>query len=189
MHLKQFEVELFYKLWHDLVWEINEKHKIIPPFKKMEYGGVFTMPKTSFGILRNTIWQNPEWIDAYLEEQANKLTGHEYNIIQNWRNHHIFGKFILMRHLKHYSVFMEASLKEDAKIYGVLGISDSFKDMFHGETHLPLDTVLLPFGNRIIYDGIFKHSNKPLDPILRAHYNTNYKKVKETFGITTDLTR
>lgn len=188
MHLEQNEIEQFYKLWYALVWGINETHKVIPNFPKPVYGKRITISQEEFMHIRDKMWENPAWIDAFLSKNDNgEFTEQERSLIISWRKKFIKSKFVIMRHLKHYSVFMRISKKEPIKLYGVNGISDSFKDICQGYVPIMVSTVLIPFGGKIIYDTFLVSNNISFGPGIRETFNTDYKKAKEHFGIITTL--
>ena len=61
------------------------------------------------------------------------------------------GRFILVRLLKSHFIF----LKEDWYIaYGVPALQDDFETVLGPDLPIMLETVLLPFRDRIIYDGV-----------------------------------
>ena len=48
----------------------------------------------------------------------------------DWRKNFVKDRFVIMRHLKNYSVFM--TFEEHSTLYGVCGITNSFKDIVPG---------------------------------------------------------
>jgi len=188
MHLTKIEIEQFYRLWYSLVWEINERHKVIPHFERPFYGTRVAVSQQDFMMIRDKMWENPKWIDEFLKLNDNgEFTEKERGIILSWRNHYICDRFVIMRHLKNYSVFMHISEKEPIKLYGVVGISDSFKDMCDGFFPIMVEVVLLPFGDKIIYDSFLVSNHISFGPGIRETFNTDYKNAKEKFGIITSL--
>ncbi len=190
MHLEQAEIEQFYKLWYALVWGINEKHRVIPHFEKPVYGTRIAVSQRDFMAIRDKMWEKPKWIDEFLALHDNgEFAEKERAIIISWRKNYVCGKFVIMRHLKNYSVFMQIGEdeKEPIKLYGVCGISDSFKDICQGDTFIMAEAVLIPFKDRIIYDSFLVSQNISFGPGIRETFNTDYKKAKDGFGIITML--
>lgn len=188
MHLTQKDIELFYKLWYALTWGINEMQGVIPRFEKPVYGTRINVLMEDFAKIRDKMWDSPNLIDDFLKENDNgELSEQERAIIMSWRNHYIRDRFVIMRHLKNYSVFMRISEDEPAKLYGVTGISDSFKDMCREQTHILVEIVLIPFGDRIIYDSLLAPYDVSFGSSIRKTFNDDYKESKTKFGIITNL--
>ena len=181
MKLTQQEITQFYKIWCALIWGINERHGIVPKFEKPVYGK--NMKQEPFIAIRKELWDNPEWIDEFIRDnEYGGLTESELGILADWRKNFIKDRFVIMRHLKNYSVFM--TMEENPKLYGVCGISDSFKDMIPSAA-LPfmLETTLLPFKDKIIYDSLIASSNISFGSNYRSSFKESYNEVKAKIGI------
>ncbi|WP_317854480.1 hypothetical protein [Chakrabartyella piscis] len=188
MNLSQKEIEQFYKLWYTLVWRINKKHKVIPFFPKPIYENGLMVSQEKFMEVRDKMWENPQWIDEFLAEYNNgEFTEKEREIIQSWREHFIKDRFIIVKHLKNYSVFMRAS-ENQVILYGAMGISDSFHTICRGEAPLFVSTVLIPFGDKIIYDTFLVMNNIHFGTSLRKGILNDYRKAKADRGIITSIT-
>ena len=180
MQLSQTEKELFFKLWYEVIWIINEKHKIVPQLKKPVFGD--SIIQEEIVAVRDKIWENPKWIDEFLVDQCSDgLTTHEREVITSWRENFVKERFIIIRHLKKYSVFMTVS--EPVRLYGVWGISDPIRVNVDDITPFMLDTVLLPFCGKIIYDGLVYYSNISFGKNMRDSFNKAYMEAKTTTGI------
>ncbi|MCL2774321.1 MAG: DUF6398 domain-containing protein [Oscillospiraceae bacterium] len=180
MNLSQNEVQLFYKLWYVLIWSLNEKHKIVPIFKKPVYGE--RTDEEPFIAVRAKLWENPQWIDDFLREnEFGGLTEIEHGILKSWSSHFVKGQFIVMKHLKPYSVFM--TFDEPAKLYGVCGISNPIKATAPYEVPYMVDAVLLPFKDKIIYDSFIGAYPVSFGKGIRDSMKEIYEKTKETVGI------
>jgi len=180
MNLTQTEVELFYKLWYALMWDINEKHKIVPEFKKPVYGE--RVNERLFVAIRSKLWENPQWIDDFLRDhEQSGLTKTECEILADWRSNFIKDRFIVMKHLKKYSVVMTS--EEPTKLYGMCGISRSIKETAPYKTPFMIETVLLPFQDKIIYDSFINLFSVSFGKGMRDSLKSTYDKTKETVGI------
>lgn len=183
MNLTQSEISLFYKLWYDLVWGINEKHKVIPHFKKPVYGARIAVSMEEFMKIRNAMWENPEWIDKFLSDNDNgEFTEQERGVIADWRKHFVRGKFLIMKHLAKYSVLMTFG-DTPALLYGVCGISDPIKDAIPYPVPFPAELVLLPFKEKIIYDSLATTYNVTFGSGMRASAKEWYDEAKNKYGI------
>lgn len=183
MNLSEVEIGRFYKLWYALVWRVNEKYKVIPHFKEPRYGGKVSVSIEEFMEVRNAMWDNPEWIDEILAENDNgEFTEQERTIMMEWRKHFIKGDFLVMKHLSKYTVLMTIG-GEPTYLYGVHGISDPLKDQFPYPVPFLVDMVLVPWGDRIIFDSLAITSNVSFGPGSRSSLKECYDVSKKTYGI------
>ncbi len=183
MNLTQQEIAQFYKLWYSIVWGINEKRKIIPRFKKPVYGTRVAVAIEEFMKIRNAMWDNPQWIDELLADHDNgEFTEQERGIITLWRKHFVKGKFLVVKHLAKYSVLMTFEGKPTL-LYGVCGITDPLKDALPYPTPFPVELVLLPFGDKIIYDSLASTFNIMFGSGMRSAAKEWYDEAKEKYGI------
>jgi hypothetical protein len=181
MNLSQTDIALFYKLWYELTWSINQKHGIVATFDKPAYGQ--RVDQQIFVSIRNELWKNPHWIDEFLSDnEYGELNEMECGMLSRWRKEFVSGRFLIMQHTDKYSVFMSAD--ENETLYGVCGISDAFKDLVPTSA-LPLmvETVLLPFKDRIIYDSFVGVSNITFGRGMRSGFKESYNAAKKRLGI------
>lgn len=180
MNLSESDIVLFYKLWYALIWGINQNHGIVSPFEKPIYGQ--RADQQILLAVRNELWQNPHWIDEFLEDnEFGEFNEAERGILTRWRNEFVRGSFIIMQHTKKYSVFMDDKSKT---LYGVNGISDSFRDMIPSSA-LPImvKAVLIPFKDRIIYDSQLDVFNITFGSGMRSRFKETYNATKKKTGI------
>ena len=183
MKLTEQEIALFYKLWYRLVWGINEKHRVIQKFKKPVYGTRLTVSMEAFVIIRDQIWEHPQWIDEFLADTENyEFTELERGIIVLWRKHFVKGKFLVFKHLQKHSVLMRFD-KQPNMLYGVCGISDPIKVAFPQSLPFLVNMVLLPFMGKVIYDGIASEYNIAFGPGLRSDAKEWFAESQKMYGI------
>jgi len=182
MKLSADEVKQFYRLHGELMCHV---------YKNMNKGKTLSGPAAFRGLsleeineLRGYLFDHQELIDSFLKEKGRSLPGDEYDIVQGWKQM-IPGEFFLMRHLKNYSVFMDK--EEPAHVYGVLPLIDEFENLLGPELPVYLETVLLPFKGKIVYDGIFIPYNVFFGGNMKRSLNQSYQKGKATFGVITSL--
>lgn len=169
MILLENDTRLFYRLQFQLlnyVLKSNNEKIIINTMQ--EYSG---LPQDLKLDIRNTLWNNLQWIDKYIMADPDKLLDEEKQIINKWKQR-IKGKFLLERILKKHAVFIY-----DNSVYGVIGLYDEIDELID-KAYLPLyvEAVLLPFKNRIIYDGLISEYSvsfgKGIRDIFKEIYNT-----------------
>ncbi len=183
MNLNESEIRLFYKLWYSLVWGVNEKHKVIPRFKKPVYGTRVATGREEFIKIRDAMWASPEWIDEFLKNHDNgEFTEQERSILTGWRRYFVRGKFIVVKHTAKYSVLMTPESGETL-LYGVCGISDPIRDTFDIPVPFLGDFVLLPFEGRIIYDSLVSTYSMSFGPGMRSSIKEWYDESYKKYGI------
>jgi len=184
MTLNQQEVTRFYKIWCSLVWGVNEKHGIVPKFDLPVYGK--SMRREPFIAIRNRLWENPEWIDDFTQDyEHGDLTEQDLGILADWRKNFVKGRFIIMKHLKKYSVFM--TMEEPAVLYGVCGISHPIEEGIPYPLPTMVEAVLLPFDGKIIYDSFFAPYNISFGKGMRSNFKDSYDETKAKVGIIEDM--
>ena len=181
MVLRQEERKCFFSNWLGLLAYVNDKHKIVKDFGK---------PKSAVGLklesiigIKNKLWQNIEIIDEYIDS-IRDLSKNDIRIIKSWKKG-ISGSFIILKHLKKYTVFF---YEKESVLYGVHGITSPISEMIPLR-NLPVmtNTTLLPYKDIIIYDSIFQSYNVSFGPSIRREYNYKYRKIKDEKGIIDSL--
>lgn len=145
MKLKAEDAGLFYELFLPILDYVNEKYHVT--VEKIEFTGKSVDPRDAMEVA-NFLWKRIGILDDYLAE--NQLSDARREIVAGWKRC-IFGKFIIERHLKKGSIFISM---EDYAVYLVNGIIDSWEEMLPEPTPIVVETVLLPFQNLIISDGL-----------------------------------
>ncbi len=92
MFLNKEDRTLFFKLWFMLIYSINGKHKIVPPFERPIYGDY--VDREAIFTIRNALWENPSFIDEFLAGDGAMLSDEEKAILMSWRANFIKDKII-----------------------------------------------------------------------------------------------
>jgi hypothetical protein len=164
------------KFFFDLMWRlqyfVNQKYKIRPNIKSLEEYIVCSLD-AKFEV-RNALYSNISIIDSYVKENPLKLSTDELEIIKGWK-HFVQGNFHIERYLKRCAIFIENN-----EVYGVLGLHQSFDEIIH-RSRLPLyvQTVLLPFKGKIIYDGLFQAHNVFFGSGIKSDLKESYMRAKQ----------
>jgi hypothetical protein len=173
MNLSPADAELFFRLMTNLLAYVNQQLKILPDIKSaQDYLDSIHDAKRD---IRAALWKKPQLIDAYVAKNPNGFSNQELVIIKSWKRF-IAGKFQIARYLKTHAIF----IGEKSQIYGVLGLYDSFDDLFAGRA-LPVmvETVLLPFKGQIVYDGIMNIYNIFFGGGIRSSLKDEYLRAKQ----------
>ena len=179
--LKSRDRETFFRNWLGLLAFVNDKYNLVKKFGH---------PQTPVGLkpesidkLKTKLWENVAIIDEYIDSVWD-LPKDDIQILKGWKNK-VEGSFTILKHLKKYSVFLDD--KNDL-LYGVIGITSPISESIPAEI-LPtmVKTVLLPFGDRIIYDSLFQVYNVQFGSNMRREYKELYSEIKQKKGIKSTL--
>ncbi|MCX5970700.1 MAG: hypothetical protein NTV14_04265 [Coprothermobacterota bacterium] len=180
MLLSQEDTAQLFRLMWGLQFYINQKRHLFPTVDSCEaYARLGTQQKM---IVRDLLWEHPDFIDAYLQANPDKRSDEELTIIGKWKGH-VAGKFYIFRYLKDYTIFMNAS-----HVYGVKGLFEPFDVILEG---LPLpilvEAVLLPYKGQIIYDGLCKRYEIHFGSGVRKNLTEEYLAAKQNGRIQISL--
>lgn len=147
--LSSVECRLFYETWYGLMGFVNEQKHVIKATIRPEYPN----PVSDMMIhkVREVLWENPELIDDYLSET--KLPQEKIEILKKWRTKHKKGMFFILEYQPEYAIAIAPNAQGEDRLYGIKGISNSMANVLRRELPVQIETVLLPFKGKIIYDS------------------------------------
>jgi hypothetical protein len=178
------EGKLFYDLYAALLSFVNRKLKVSSEQFSNSREYTSTPPEARVAV-RNALFAHRELIDEFVKENPAKLSTDQLEIVGAWK-HAVVGKFYVFRHLTKYTIFLGSSGSPN-KAYGVLGLADPLEEVIGPYLPRLIETVLLPFNGRIIYDGLVSGYNITFGGGIKRSLNEEYKQAKEAFGIITSL--
>ena len=182
MKLSNEDVELFYSLYHSILVYANKKFNMIKgidsPHDLKKY------PVEEINNIRDVLYKHPELINSFVAENPLDFSANELKIISGW-NDFVKGKFLIFRHLKNYTIFLDAD--NPPKAYGVTALNTTFEEMVGSHLPVMVEAVLLPFNDKIIYDSIFSPYSITFGGGIRRSFNDVYQEAKSRFGIITSL--
>jgi hypothetical protein len=132
---------------------------------------------------RDHFLEHAECLPDYMERNPDRFGEHELSYFAHW-SHLVQGNFIVERDLKKYTVFLTTD--DRPKAYGVLGLTDEIVDLVAYPLPMLVKAVLLPWKDRIIWDGLFSHHSIVLGPGIRKSIRESYRRAKQS-GIITSL--
>ena len=147
--LSSDECRLFYETWYGLMGFVNEKRHVINAKIKPEYPN--SVSDMMVHKVREVLWEKPELIDDYLSET--KLPQEKIDILKLWRTKHKKGMFFILEYQPEYAVAIAPNEHGQDRLYGIKGISNSMANVLRRELPIQIETVLLPFRGKIIYDS------------------------------------
>ena len=165
--------KLFFELMWKLQFYVNQKRGFHKDISSMtEYANLPTEKKLK---ARAALWETPELIETYLQDNPDALAPDQLQIVQKWRGF-IKGSFFILRHLKKGSIF----IGKDDKVYAVHGIQDPLEEVIPSYA-LPqmVEGILLPFKGKITYDGLLSGYSIHFGGGIRSNLNRLYMVAKQ----------
>lgn len=182
MLLPPQDAELFFKLHRSLMLFVNQRLGILPGVSSLEE--LAALPPQKIAKVRNAFRDQVDLVDPFAEENPAGLSADELDIVLSWR-HQVSGRFFVFRQLKKHMVFLATN--DPVIAYGVVALTDPFEDLVGPFLPVMTETVLLPFRNRVIYDGLLSRYNISFGGGVRRRLNDSYRDAKERLGIVTSL--
>ena len=181
MRLPAAEVERFYKLYFALLCYANEQYGLASQVTTIPQ--IMAMPQEEQYVLRQGVYAHREVMATFVRANPAQFSTEDLAIVDSW-THFVQGQFYVLRHLKPYTIFLDAA--DVPKAYGVLALHDDFATMFPRVPFL-IDTVLLPFKDQIVYDGQCQYYNIVFGRGITRRLNESYQQAKAHPGIITTL--
>ena len=151
---------------------MNQELKILPEIEDiedLEYADI--EEKVS---IRNALYENIGLIDSFIKKNPDNFSDEKLLIVAGWSNY-VGGDFYVERFLKKFSVLIQGET-----VYAVLGLQQPLSDLIP-KSRLPLyiNTYLLPFKGKIIYDGLFGSSNFYFGSGIKGDLRETYMRAKQ----------
>jgi hypothetical protein len=181
MRLPASEVERFYRLYFAVLCSANQQLALAPQVTTIPH--IMAMPQEEQYALRQGLYAHREVLGTFVQANPARFSDEDVAIVASWR-HCVQGQFYVLRHLKAYTIFLDAA--EVPKAYGVLALHDDFPTMFPRVPFL-IETVLLPFKDRIMYDGQCQYYNIVFGGGITRRLNDSYQQAKAQSGVITTL--
>jgi hypothetical protein len=183
MELSEEEIVHYYDLYWPLLYYANKTLEVLENVESPK--DISRCSLKDVTKLRYQLFDQPELIDDFIQENPMSLSRQDLDIIASWK-HCLKGRFLIVRHLKKYTVFLDA--EDPPRAYGVLGLYTPLKELIDS-SNLPVfvEAILLPFENKIVYDGILSPSNIIIGKGISRGFDDKYNEAKMRFGIITAL--
>ncbi len=176
------QVDQFYRMWRPLLNFVNAELQIFP---SLSGAGAKNDVDVNLAVkVRDTLWEKPEILDRFIEKNPAQLPSEDLAILRTWR-YRRQGDFIIYKVLKKHSIFFSQDKTDD--VFAVKGLYSPFDDIFGPYLPVMVKTVLLPFNDVIIADGLFESYNVSFGPGIRSQFKTVYENAKELWEIITTL--
>jgi hypothetical protein len=183
MLLPPQDVELFFRLHRTLMFFVNQRLKVLPGDLASPEEFAALAPEVRVKV-RDALLDHTDLIPSFVDENPAHLPDDELALVRSWR-HLVAGKFYIFRELQKYTVFLSTDKQPIA--YGVLALSQPFEELVGPYLPVLTETVLFPFRDVIVYDGLLSTYRISFGAGIRRSLNESYKAAKERHGIVTSL--
>ena len=151
MSLSSQDVDMFYKLLHPLHYFANQQLQVIKGVTSLHQFEELTMENRF--LVREALLKHLNLISTFVKKNPFGLASNELDIVQCWTRG-VKDSFMVMEYTKEHTIFTSNS--DTTKVYGVMSLHSRFSSMFGSRLPVLVETMLLPFRNHIVYDGIIK---------------------------------
>jgi hypothetical protein len=187
MNLSKRDADYFYRLYFSLLSFVNEQCELFKDKKSAE--DLRDMPIEQKIKLRDRLYADPVLIDIFIDVNPLNLSPGDLEIIHDWKDF-VKGRFIVLRYLKNYTVFLDK--KDPPFAYGVIGTYAPIKEILGKKLPIITDSVLLPFKGQIVADGMFSGYTVTIargfrGVNFREDFEESYRETKFRTGIITSL--
>jgi len=179
--LSENNAKLFHKLMDSLLFFANKDLNVIKNCSTLNEFHNNDVKKTI--PIREKVFSDNGIIDGYISKNPDNLPSDEINIIDSWKKS-LEGKFFIVKYEKEYALFLDP---EENKVYGVKGITDSFKEMLGGCCPIVLKIRLLQFKDNMIYDGIFFPYQITFGGGMRSSLKAESETAMQKYGVITSF--
>lgn len=180
--LSSEECRLFYETWYGLMGFVNDRKSVIKAKIKPEYPNAVS--DMMVHKVREVLWEKPELIDEYISET--ELPQEKIDILKLWRTNHKKGMILLLEYQPEYAVAIAPDAQGEDRLYGIKGISNSIANALRRDLPAQIETVLLPFKGKIIYDSFMGSMPIGFAEGAKAAFREMYNKAAK-YGIITSL--
>lgn len=183
MLLTPQDAHLFFKLHRTLMFFVNQRLQVIPDEITTPEEFAALSPEVRLEV-RDAFLANVDLIESFVAENPAHFSEDELAIVRSWRNL-VAGKFYVFRDLKKYTVLLTTT--EPIIAYGVVALTQPFEDLIGPYLPVMTQTVLLPFKDKIVYDGLMTSYRISFGAGIRRSLNESFKEAKTRHGIVTSL--
>lgn len=146
MVLNDEQNELFFDTMDSLLYYVNDRFRVVEGFT-LNYSSPLDDVKSS--LVSRTLWENVEIIDDFIAINPYRLPSRCLELAKSWKSA-LPGFYTLVRYQSG-----RALLMSEAGVFSVCGVTYELEQEI-GPAPAYVDTVLLPFGDMIVYDGFLQ---------------------------------
>ena len=171
MTLTDKDYKEFLKTHLDLLFYVGQKKNILA--KDTNQAKFLNLSLQIKFECRQALFEDESLIDEYIASNFDYLTTDQIKILIGFKKK-IRSNFVIFRCLTNYAIFIDT---KDNKFYAVKALGDSFNTFFDNFP-VHISTTLIPFKDKIIYDGFIQSSGVFYGRNITETMNEDYKKAK-----------
>ena len=172
-YIKYLEIHL------RLMFYVGKRKKLIPEMATIqEFMGYSRMDKFP---IRNVVYENIHMLDDFIEESSGNLSEEDIEIIQGFKCFRQ-GTFYVVKLTKKYAYFLG-----EKYVYGVHALGDPFQTFWGNSLPVMIETVLLPYKGKIVYDGFVQNYSVRFGKGIRDSIKNNCALAEAKYGMITQL--
>lgn len=176
------EADRFYRIWRPLLRFANEELRVTP---NLSGKGTNDNIDVKLAIkVRDALWKHESVLEKFVALNPAQLSSDELAIAESWK-YHRKGQFIIFKALKKHAIFI--SQDNRAEVFAVKGLYSTFEEVLGPYIPALVETVLLPFGNEIVSDGLLQSYNLLFGSGIRKEFKEIFDDAKERGTIITTL--
>ncbi len=169
----------FIKIYKEFLNFVGSKYNLITKKDLEDYSRESLYELLIF--LRNKIFAQDKdkisgYISEFLKNFKDNLSENEIEIINNWSKG-VLSDFFIVSYFKDYSIFYD--IKKE-KSYSILGATESICNIL--PVNILTKTLLLPYGDKIICDGLFESKNINFGGSIIRSFKEDFEKSKLKYG-------
>lgn len=182
MTLAPHETERFYRIWRHLLSYVNAHLGLVTKLPPDPAAGSVDLGDTL--KVREALWSDYPLRERFVTENPAGLSPEDLALVRSW-SHRVAGRFTIYRHLKKHTVVLTAS--GEPRAYGVVGLVSPLMEVLWQPPPVLVDMVLLPFEDRITYDGLISPYRITFGTGIRSSLDETYRQARERGGVITTL--
>ncbi|NTW98248.1 MAG: hypothetical protein HGB28_06845, partial [Oscillochloris sp.] len=175
-------VQRFYTIWFPLLHFVSRRTGLVPHFPST-YGEGSVSPGDA-ATLRDRLWADDALRAAFVAENPVGLGADDLALVKSW-DARVGGSFYVFRQLKKHAIFLPE--RGEPRAYAVLGLASSIEEVVPMPPPCLVETTLLPFEGKIIYDSLLRSFNVSFGSGIRGSLNETYKAAQERGMLLTSL--
>ena len=143
---------VFFSMWYALLEYVNRKLHL---GLEIDLGG--ELPKIEVIMqLRERLWEEPSLISRFINETDDlyEITPEGVQMLISWQTQHLKKTFLVVKYTSEHAIFMPIESEKNPVFYEVKGLESSLAEVLDYKINIMIEAVLLPFGDKTIYDGL-----------------------------------
>jgi hypothetical protein len=180
-HLSSSERDLFNEAWNELMLYINEKMG----YKRVKLQHITEPSSALFAKERDELCRKQSWISSYLSQAS--LGSEKRALVNSWLGHCDKKMCVMVSQEEDYDVVL-TNVNDKDLLYGVRGLMEPLSSLVKRPLPYVFETVLLPFKDKIVFDGTLGLGTEELDEEMSGLVGDWVKNAK-TLGVRTSLQR